>query len=215
MAEVTSKAVATDASTNTSQSSPTGNRKEGFLSLPGEVRNKIYRLLLCHAEVIPHDCDNYDRLRLGSQFLRTCRQVNIEGRSILYGENTFEIELSNIHGPGWNAINCAWRRRFGRDTWEAPLSLVRRISFHIRYAYCHEIVGLRDDVKKATEALGWEVQRGKYLDFLRLDCHLDCGNENDKINTAILFGTHTIQVGPEPSVQDSSEAFLRRLCAER
>ncbi|KAM7197130.1 hypothetical protein V8F33_005789 [Rhypophila sp. PSN 637] len=172
MAEVTSTALAANASTNTSQSSPTGNGKKGFLSLPGEVRNKIHRLLLCHDEVIDGHC-GYD---LAGQLLSTCRQVNLEGRSILYGENTFEIKLSNTKGPGWDADS------HGRLSWEEPLSLVRRMSFHIRYTYCHEIADLRDTLRMMTESLGREVQRGKYLDFLQLDCHLDCDNENDYIN---------------------------------
>ena len=60
-----------------------------FLHLPPELRNMIYRLLVCD------DCT----LARGSiatlypAILRTCRQIRTEARSILYGENVWEIQI--------------------------------------------------------------------------------------------------------------------------
>ncbi|KAM7191193.1 hypothetical protein V8F33_009064 [Rhypophila sp. PSN 637] len=80
-----------------------------FLSLPGEIRNKIYRLVLCDHEVI----DNYTysqipahsgcargELHKSAQLLRTCRQIHTEAMPILYGENTFQIDTNNYKGGG-------------------------------------------------------------------------------------------------------------------
>ncbi|KAL1310963.1 hypothetical protein AAFC00_001183 [Neodothiora populina] len=73
-------------------SSPKRTGKAGFLSLPPELRNQVYRLLF----VTPDKLDfghprNFGR---SSHFLRTCKQVHEEGKSILYSENTFYFQAS-------------------------------------------------------------------------------------------------------------------------
>lgn len=76
----------------------------GFISLPAELRNKIY----CHLFVrkdkgftIPCGKDGLD-LAQSAQFLRTCKLVHNEGCSILYGENVFEFRRHyDTRGPFW------------------------------------------------------------------------------------------------------------------
>ena len=76
-----------------------------LLSLPGEVRNMIYRLLLvadsplgCETEK-ELDADskpiwaNFGEYHLHPAILRVCRQLNRETSSILNGENTFGIQI--------------------------------------------------------------------------------------------------------------------------
>ena len=68
----------------------------GFLSLPSELRNQVYRLVFCHADIIRYtkpDSDDNGTVKLSGQFLRTCRQIYNEGLSILYGDNTFHIVI--------------------------------------------------------------------------------------------------------------------------
>ncbi|OCL13383.1 hypothetical protein AOQ84DRAFT_111179 [Glonium stellatum] len=73
----------------------------GFLTLPPELRNKIYRLLfIAKQDLIFYFPDNFC---LSSAFLRTCNQVHEEGRSILYGENTFVFERNKYtRAPLWS-----------------------------------------------------------------------------------------------------------------
>ena len=73
----------------------------GFLTLPLELRNKVYRLLFIANKDL--DLNFPDNFCLSSTFLRTCRQIHEEGRSILYGENTFVFERNKYtHAPLWS-----------------------------------------------------------------------------------------------------------------
>jgi hypothetical protein len=72
-----------------------------FLNLPGELRNKIYRLLLCNKKTLG-TAPGYSDFRYkwsGADpgphcaILRVNRQLYQEGRSILYGENTFGLRV--------------------------------------------------------------------------------------------------------------------------
>jgi hypothetical protein len=83
----------TDASTETAQYA-------GFLDLPAELRNEIYRQVF-----VSDDCFNFDSPRNFSRsaaFLRTCKQVYNEARSILYSENHFLfVRKTRRHGSYW------------------------------------------------------------------------------------------------------------------
>lgn len=172
-----------------------------FCSLPAEIRNKIYRLLFVGLNNLIELEES--RSARSAQFLRTCRQVHSEGMSILYGENTFEVEISNTYGPHYgvfsyganSALNALFNRgAFGRQSPQIPnlnreewslqfqkvlKSLIRRFSVKIRYTQDHDIGDLRDAVK----AMAWWLQKGfPQIDFLELECELSCDNENDDIN---------------------------------
>lgn len=172
---------------------PGNTRGFPFLSLPGEIRNKIYRLAFVYDEVIT-DIHFNSKSKKSAQFLRTCRQVHAEGMPILYGENTFQIEISNTFGPGYR---CAYYSRplhalfdysprpesqeVEMFEFEETLrrSLLRRFSVVIRYTKDHDIRELRNEVASAAQAL----HRGpREIDFLELKCELDCPNDNYLIN---------------------------------
>lgn len=96
-------------------------KHSAFLSLPGEIRNRIYHILL----VVPNPCEDPgrrqrielytdpssddERLRsrirglncpsrttgLDSTILATCRQILLEASPILYGDNSFSMWVSD------------------------------------------------------------------------------------------------------------------------
>ena len=78
-----------------------------FLKLPAELRNDIYRLVFLNedledveGEFTFEDTVEIDRsngLKLAGQFLSTCRQIYLEGRAILYGENNFSVTIMSNH----------------------------------------------------------------------------------------------------------------------
>ena len=73
----------------------------GFLTLPPELRNKVYRLLfIARKDLVFYFPSNFC---LSSAFLRTCRQIHEEGCGILYGENTFVFERNKYtRAPLWS-----------------------------------------------------------------------------------------------------------------
>ena len=76
----------------TTQSSPRKPDKAGFLSLPPELRNQVYRLAFVTEEHL--DFGNPKNFSRSAHFLRTCKQVHEEGKSIMYAENTFYFQTS-------------------------------------------------------------------------------------------------------------------------
>jgi len=107
---------------------------KSFLDFPPEVRNKVYQLLHIGDHVI--DPDEYST-ELSSQFLATCRQVYDEARPVLYGNNTFTIELNNQ----WRKPDaCVWGMPFLKQTGNNPtdpVCLLRRIVVLVKF-YPHE-----------------------------------------------------------------------------
>ena len=74
----------------------------GFLSLSGEIRNRIYRLILKGEPVHFIDGTNFER---SGSLLRTCKQIYTEARLILYRENEFIFERdSQKCGVFWQPI---------------------------------------------------------------------------------------------------------------
>lgn len=72
----------------------------GFLELPAELRNEIYRLVFVTDGRLNFGAPtNFGR---SAAFLRTCRQVHEESRSILYGENDFYFNRrTSRYGSFW------------------------------------------------------------------------------------------------------------------
>ena len=64
----------------------------GFLDLPGELRNMMYELILVTTKVF--ELNRPTNFRRSAAFLRTCKQIEAEGTSILYGMNVFVFERS-------------------------------------------------------------------------------------------------------------------------
>ena len=77
-----------------------------FFSLLAEIRNRIYPLLFRHSGIL----ELCRRQTLSSEFLRTCKSIHNEGVAILYGENTFRLEIQNIHAnfPYLNRFHSAY-----------------------------------------------------------------------------------------------------------
>ena len=61
----------------------------GLLSLPGEIRNRIYRCVLKDGPVNFYEGTDFQH---SASLLRTCKQIHKEARAILYGENRFVFE---------------------------------------------------------------------------------------------------------------------------
>lgn len=78
------------------------NSKMGFLKLPPELRNKVYNLVF--KDKTKFDFLSPTNLQHSSAFLRTCRQVYEEGRTVLYGENVFYFARNKeMRRPFWAA----------------------------------------------------------------------------------------------------------------
>ena len=87
----------------------------GFLDFPAEIRNLIYKVLYeaPHLTITPDwlDLDCYrlcsskvTKFSASVSFLRTCKQINIEASTILYGRNVFvfedpESKQDRLRGP--------------------------------------------------------------------------------------------------------------------
>jgi hypothetical protein len=101
-----------------------------FLEAPGEVRNIIYRKLLVAGVVL--DLSNPRNFTLSGQLLRTCRQIHEDARSILYGENKFQLERTKGRRQKYwqpDPQDIGWKdvRHFLSDIGETNISLMREV----------------------------------------------------------------------------------------
>ena len=62
----------------------------GFLDLPAEIKNRIYRLALTSLKPLRFN-ERFPRKHLSPQLLRCCKIVYQEVTAILYAENTFVV----------------------------------------------------------------------------------------------------------------------------
>ncbi|KAI9851728.1 MAG: hypothetical protein M1838_002943 [Thelocarpon superellum] len=65
-------------------------RRLGFLNLPAELRNAIYRLVFTSKKTI--NFHMRENLCHSAALLSTCKQISREGSTVLYGENRFHFE---------------------------------------------------------------------------------------------------------------------------
>ncbi|KAF7190951.1 hypothetical protein HII31_08110 [Pseudocercospora fuligena] len=109
----------------------------GFLDLPAELRNDIYRTIFVTTRSVNFaQADNFSR---SAALLRTCRQVYEEGRSILYSENSFAIERrTQRYGSFWES---EWRelgflnvRKFMKSVGSTNIAFIRKLSFMLEDA---------------------------------------------------------------------------------
>jgi hypothetical protein len=111
---------------------PSRATRAGFLDLPAELRNEVYRL----AFVSPARFDfgapskNFQR---SSAFLRTCRQVYDEGRSILYSENEFFFQrqsrrCGSIWANEWGELGFKPVRKFLKMIGASNTSFIRHVT---------------------------------------------------------------------------------------
>jgi hypothetical protein len=102
----------------------------GFMTLPPELRNRVYRLLfVTKASIDSWTPSNFCRT---SALLRTCRQINKEGASILYGENHFRfVRIHLMRAQYWaNSTEIGYKdfRRFLTDIGPVNVSYLRIIT---------------------------------------------------------------------------------------
>lgn len=118
--------------TPSSSRSPSRSSRAGFLDLPAELRNEVYRL----AFVSPARFDfgapskNFQR---SAAFLRTCRQVYDEGRSILYSENEFFFQrqsrrCGSIWAPDWGELGFKPVRKFLKMIGPSNTNFIRHVT---------------------------------------------------------------------------------------
>ncbi|KAL2355154.1 hypothetical protein BJ546DRAFT_841234 [Cryomyces antarcticus] len=111
--------------------SPVQKTKMGFLSLPGELRNQVYRILF--VVEFPFNISKPDNFCRSGGLLSTCRQVYVEGRTVLYSENKFIFERQ-IHTRAiyfqaqWIEVGFKDVRRFLTNIGPANIALIRDLS---------------------------------------------------------------------------------------
>jgi hypothetical protein len=131
-----------------------------FLHLPAEIRNSIYRLLLCHPTTIEAI---YRTMDLHPAVLCANHQVYDEAKAILYGENYFGMCIRDkLDGKRAYFIRCA---HFARNV-ERELSqfrLIQRYDIHIDiFGDEEEILVVKRIVRDVCKVLS-EVPRIKHL----------------------------------------------------
>jgi hypothetical protein len=139
-----------------------------FLHLPAEVRNNIYRLLLCQPTTI-------QAIRpivyLHPAVLRVNHQVHDEAEVILYGENYFGMNINDQYDDQSAYFDrCNY---FIKDVDREPrqFRLIQRYDICIRLGCEEEILMAKKKVRKVCQALS-EVPRIKHL-IITLEGFLD------------------------------------------
>jgi hypothetical protein len=103
-----------------------------FLQLPGELRNKIYKLLLINTNKVKDSAytrsytASYTKLSICPTILRVSRQINIEATPYLYSLNRFQAHPSLLR-----------RLPFLADPWRPVISssycsMITRIYIAVR-----------------------------------------------------------------------------------
>lgn len=108
--------------------------RAGFLDLPAELRNEVYRLAFVSPSRFDFGSPTARTFERSSAFLRTCKQVHNEGRTILYAENEFFFQRqSRRHGSIWAAdwgeLGFKPTRKFLKMIGPINTSLIRHVTF--------------------------------------------------------------------------------------
>jgi hypothetical protein len=104
----------------------------GLLKLPGEIRDRIYKLVLTKNNAV--NFNKRENFEHSAQFLRVCKQVAKEGARFLYGSNAFHFErTSRVRGTymdkEWKEVGFKDVRRFLRAIGPVNISHMRYLSF--------------------------------------------------------------------------------------
>ncbi|KAK4497894.1 hypothetical protein PRZ48_010549 [Zasmidium cellare] len=119
------------------RSKPKSKKHAGFLDLPAELRNEIYRMIFTtQGDVNFSRPDNFSR---SAALLRTCHQVHEEGRSILYSENKFNIErrtqrYGSFWENEWRELGLKNVKVFVKSIGPNNIALIRNITFMLEDA---------------------------------------------------------------------------------
>jgi hypothetical protein len=111
---------------------PSRPTRAGFLDLPAELRNEVYRLAFVSPARFDFGAPN-KHFQRSSAFLRTCRQVYDEGRSILYSENEFFFQrqsrrCGSIWAADWGELGFKPVRRFLKMIGPSNTSFIRHVT---------------------------------------------------------------------------------------
>lgn len=106
--------------------------RAGFLDLPAELRNEVYRLAFVSPARFDFGVPN-KHFQRSSAFLRTCRQVYDEGRSILYSENEFFFQrqsrrCGSIWAADWGELGFKPVRKFLKMIGPSNTSFIRHVT---------------------------------------------------------------------------------------
>lgn len=134
----------------TRQSGSEKSTRAGFLDLPAELRNEVYRLAFVTGKWF--NFGSPQEFERSSAFLRTCRQVHDEGRSILYSENEFFFHrLNQSRGTywvaNWTEVGFKAVRKFVKMIGPTNLSLIR----HVTLLFEDAVPSLNPHLKTAEE----------------------------------------------------------------
>lgn len=118
--------------TPSSSQIPSRQTRAGFLDLPAELRNEVYRLAFVSPARFDFGAPN-KLFQRSSAFLRTCRQVYDEGRSILYSENEFFFQRQSrrngsIWAPDWGELGFKPVRKFLKMIGPSNTSFIRHVT---------------------------------------------------------------------------------------
>lgn len=138
----------------TARSKSKHNKYAGFLDLPAELRNEVYRMIFVDEKKI--NFSNPDNFSRSAALLRTCRQVYEEGmlslsqisdtklmrstgRSILYSENRFAIErrtqrYGSLWENEWRELGYLTVRKFMKTIGPTNIALIRHVSMMLEDA---------------------------------------------------------------------------------
>lgn len=111
---------------------PSPPTRAGFLDLPPELRNQIYRLVFVAPTRLDFGSPAPQTFQRSAAFLRTHSTVYTEARSILYSENEFFFQRqSRRHGhifaSDWSELGFRPIRRFLKAIGHTNTSLLRHL----------------------------------------------------------------------------------------
>ena len=122
---------------------PRNPNRKGFLDLPAELRNGIYRLVFVTEDESIINFAQPTNLSRTAALLRTCSQVHDEGRSILYADNKFHFERRPQRGGSlweleWKEVGFLTGRKFVLSRLNLPdtQSTLSRTIAHILGGRC-------------------------------------------------------------------------------
>lgn len=144
------------------------SEKKGFMDLPGELRNEVYKFVF--TKDTPINFANRSGFSHSSAFLRVNKTVHKEARELLYGTNRFFLKpdyarVGDYWIEEWTWVGYSHVRRFLTDIGPDNVSLIRYIGMAFLDASpsCLPGKGVGQRRFEHNEDLTWIVEHlGKY-----------------------------------------------------
>jgi len=130
----TDNAVTIFNASETTQQDASKPKRDSFMDLPRELRDRIYRLAMVGKE--PVDFENPINFSRSAALLRTCKIIHEEATEVLYGENSFNFARSRqyrgkFYDAQWTEVGYEDVRRFLETIGPINLSKMKYISFNL------------------------------------------------------------------------------------